>query len=64
MENNLIEIAYKKIVDLEKKLLIYLDEYKTKNELDFILCGGYIIDSELDEIINGTYTFEVSNEQY
>ena len=59
MEANLIDITYKRLVELEKRINMLLDEYRTKNELDFILCGGYILDSELDNILDGTYVVEV-----
>lgn len=59
MEASLVDITYKRLVELEKRMNIYFDQYKTKNELDFILCGGYILDSELDCILDGSYSVEV-----
>lgn len=51
----LLELAFKKISDLEKKLEKYYSMLKVENELDFILKGGYFDYSELENVINGTY---------
>lgn len=58
MEASLIDITYKKLIELEKRMNVYFEDFRTKNELDFILCGGYIFDDELACILDGTYTLE------
>lgn len=55
MDSELIEKAYKKILELEKKLELYYQMLKVENELEFILNGTYFMQEELEEIINGTY---------
>ena len=55
MDSELIEKAYKKVVELEKKLELYYQMLKVENELEFILNGSYFLQEELDEVINGTY---------
>ena len=58
MDITLSEITYKRLVELERRVNSYFDEYQTKNELDFILCGGYFFDDDLACIIDGTYVLE------
>lgn len=59
MEATLSDITYKRLVELEKRVNTYFEEYQTKNELDFILCGGYFFDADLACILDGTYELEV-----
>ena len=58
MEASLNDITYKKVIELEKKMNLYFEQLQTKNELDFILNGGYIFDEELAPILDGTYIME------
>ena len=51
----LLEIALNRIAELEKKLERYFEILEFENELDFILKGRYIPDSELTQILEGTY---------
>lgn len=53
MKEDLLELALKRIAELEKKVEIYFNALKVKNELDFILKGGYILESDLDELVFG-----------
>lgn len=55
MNNELLELALKRIAELEKKIEKYYEMLKIENELDFILKGTYVLKSEIDSIVNGTY---------
>ena len=55
MNNDLLELSYKKILELEKKLEYYFDMLKVENEVSFILKGTYLLESEIENILNGTY---------
>ncbi len=48
-----LESMLKKISDLEKKLEKYFKILQTTNELDFILKGSYILNSDLENLLNG-----------
>lgn len=61
MNQELLEQLYKKIEELEKKIELYYEMLKTENELSFILKGTYVLSSEIDAVLNGTYA-EASNE--
>ena len=47
----MIELVLKRISELEKKVEKYFSYLEVSNELDFILKGGYILKSDLDELI-------------
>ena len=49
----LIELALKKIDALEKKVEKYFSMLKIENELDFILKGTYVLDSDIQCLLNG-----------
>lgn len=51
-----LELALKKIADLERRLEKYFEILYIENELDFILKGNYVFDSEIDKILSGEYT--------
>lgn len=51
----LLELALKKIDVLEKKLERYYSLLKIDNELDFILNGSYILQTDFDNVMSGTY---------
>lgn len=49
----LIELALKRIEALEKKLEEYFSLLKVGNEIDFILKGTYVLQSDIDNILAG-----------
>ena len=59
MEASITDITYKRLIELEKRVNAYFEYYQTKNELDFILCGGYFFDEDLHCVMAGTYELEV-----
>lgn len=50
-----VELAMKKISELERKLENYYQILFIENELDFILRGSYIVEDELSKVISGNY---------
>jgi len=55
MSEDLLMQALKKIDELSKKLEKYYDMLKIENELDFILNGTYVFDSEIENLMAGNY---------
>lgn len=53
--DELLEMALKRISELEKRLEMYYQILEVKNELDFILKGTYLVDEELQNILEGNY---------
>lgn len=51
----LVELALKKIADLERLLQKYHKILKVENELDFVVKGTYLFDEDLDPILSGEY---------
>ena len=51
----MLELALKRISNLEKKLELYYNMLKIENELSFILNGTYLMQEEIDKIMNGSY---------
>lgn len=51
--DELLEIAMKRIDELEKKVEKYFSILKIDNELDFILKGTYILKEDIDKILEG-----------
>lgn len=51
----MIDLALKKIDDLEKKLERYYQLLFISDELDMILKGFYILEEDLQGILNGSY---------
>ena len=51
----LLELAFKKIDVLEKKLEKYYSLLKVDNELDFIIKGSYIMQEDFDNVLAGQY---------
>ena len=51
----LLELALKRISDLEKKLEKYYHLLKVQNELDFILKGTYVLNTDIEEVLSGNY---------
>ena len=55
MNTEALELALKRIADLERKIEKYYQLLKTENELDFILKGTYVLQGDIDNIITGNY---------
>ena len=53
--DNEIEILSKRIEQLERKVEIYFQLLKINNELDFIMNGTYLLDSEIQDVLDGEY---------
>ena len=51
----MLELALKQIAMLEKKIEKYYQMLKIENELDFILSGNYVLDEQIENILNGNY---------
>ena len=49
----LLEMALKKIADLERRVEKYFKILLANNELDFVLKGGYILNSDIEDVLNG-----------
>lgn len=49
----MLELALKRIADIEKKLERYYQLLLTRNELDFILKGSYVLDSDIQNLLEG-----------
>lgn len=52
-ERELLEMLYKKVLELDKKVEKYFSILEINNELDFILKGGYLLQEDIDEVILG-----------
>lgn len=50
-----LELALKKIADLERKLEKYFEILYMQNELDFILKGSYVLEGEIADVVSGEY---------
>ncbi len=62
--NELLDLALKRIAELEKKLERYYKMLDITNELDFILNGNYILNENLSDILSGNYTLGGKNAKY
>lgn len=51
----MLDLALKKIENLEQKLERYYSLLKVENELDYILKGTYLKDKDLEGILTGNY---------
>ena len=60
----LLELALKRIAELEKKLERYYKMLDVTNELDFVLNGSYILEDDLEKILSGNYTLENKNAKF
>ncbi len=49
----MLEMLLKRVNALEKKLEKYYEILKVNNELDFVLKGTYITESDMDKIMQG-----------
>ena len=49
----MLELALKRIADLEKKLERYYQLLLTRNELDFIIKGSYTLNNNLQNLLEG-----------
>ena len=63
--DELLELALKRISDLEKRVEKYYELLNVKNELDFILKGSYVFASDIEAVLSGNYLMEgeSSNEE-
>ena len=50
-----LELLTKRIELLEQKIEIYFQILNIRNEIDFILKGTYILDEDIEEVLDGTY---------
>ena len=48
----LLELAFKKIGAIEKRLEKYYQYLKFDNELDFILKGTYLLSADIENVLN------------
>ena len=55
-----LELALKRIAELERKIEIYYQLLHIDNELDFIINGTYVSPNEMDAVVNGSYQMETS----
>ena len=53
--NEELEDILRRLSELERKLERYYDFLSRQNELDFILKGTYILEDDIDEILDGTW---------
>ncbi len=60
--DEMLELALSKIDNLEHMLEKYFQILKVDNELDFVLKGGYVTESEIDDVLDGTYEIGGDNE--
>ena len=54
MDND-IELLSKRLDKLEQKLEIYYQLLKIDNEIDFIMKGTYVLESDIEDILSGSY---------
>ena len=53
--NEELEDIMRRLSDLERKLEKYYNLLIKQNELDFILNGTYILEDDIDDILDGTW---------
>lgn len=53
MNEEMLELALSRIATLEQKLEKYFQLLNVENELGFILKGTYILESDVEKILNG-----------
>lgn len=53
--DDILELALQRIAVLERKLEKYFEILQVKNELDFILKGSYVFETDIDAIVSGEY---------
>ena len=53
--NEELEDIMRRLCDLERKLEKYYDLLVRQNELDFVLNGTYILEDDIDDILDGTW---------
>ena len=51
----LLDLAFKKINSLEKKMELYYKMLNINNELDFVIKGTYVCEDEIDKVLKGEY---------
>lgn len=52
---NEIETLFKRLNNLEKKLEKYYSILFVENELNFILNGTYVLQQDIENVMNGNY---------
>lgn len=57
-----LDLALKRISELERRLEKYYQLLHIDNELDFVLNGTYIAPVEIENIVDGTYEMAGSTE--
>ena len=60
--DEMLELALKRLDELEKKVERYYKLLEVNNEIDFILKGGYVFEEDVDAIVAGTYDEETPSE--
>lgn len=57
-----LDLALKRIAELERRLEKYYQLLHIDNELDFVLNGTYIAPVEIENIVDGAYEMDGSTE--
>lgn len=60
--DEMLELALKRLDELEKKVERYYKLLEVNNEIDFILKGGYVFKEDVEAIVAGTYDEEISDD--
>lgn len=60
--DEMLELALKRLDELEKKVERYFKLLEVNNEIDFILKGGYVFKEDVDAIVAGTYDEEITDD--
>lgn len=50
-----LELLVKRIELLEQKLEVYFQMLNIKNEISFILNGTYVLDEDIEDVLEGNY---------
>lgn len=59
--DEMLELALKRLDELEKKVERYYKLLEVNNEIDFILKGGYVFKEDIDVIVAGTYDEQITD---
>ncbi len=54
-KSNNLDLTNKKVLNVEKRVEEYYQLLAFESELDFILKGCYILQSDIDDILEGNY---------
>lgn len=55
MDQTIIENISKRLTDLEKRIEDYFRLLEITNELDFVLKGKYLLDEQIESVMQGNY---------